>query len=260
MATPIGQVLDKLEIGKNTVKRHAGVCELCGGELVGVRSPGGEEYNIQECGRCQIERIKANEEKVREDKMRMMAWYRVVDEKYRDMQWGDFSTSKPWQKFVFTGCQNWIDEFQCGHWLVMYGRQGTGKTMLKNLLIKDLCRKGYKVCSTTMRDMHSTHIAAVKGESPIQRPEIYYSSFDVLVVDEVGRSTATESLKQFMFSVTDRIYRNGKSMMLLSNLMVMSKDGEQEKRSIADFVDYERLVEQSTFLPFTGDTFRVAKQ
>jgi len=257
----IGEVVGGfIETKMGTVKRSGEYCEVCGTELLEVQNRDTKLYSIQTCGRCAIEnQKKGTTEDIREH-TKKRAYIHQVDKKFIDKTWNDFKRKTKEQKYVYNNCRNWIERFNLGKWLVLYGGQGTGKTFLKNMILKDLARQGFNYESTTLRDMYSQYLEKQRNGESTKKLEERYASKSILFIDELGRASDTDSLKHFMFSIIDKIYIAKRSLILVSNMMIEADDESEEhddkKKYISDFIDFERLKECATFIPFYGESYR----
>lgn len=174
----------------------------------------------------------------------------VIDKKYRDSEFSDFIVNDQNQKQI-EKLKNWIDDFKLPNWLVISGEQGTGKTMLKNILIKELYKKGFKC------DSYDYQVMSIEYQDRISNGSLmkYFNHLiydKIMIIDELGRKKATEGFFDFMFSVINQMYLENKTVILITNLPI-SNEG------IGKFIDMDRLKENAKSIVLTGDSFRGKK-
>jgi len=156
------------------------------------------------------------------------------------------------QKKMLEKIHLYLDNFELGKWLVMFGRQGTGKGMIKNLMLKDLGSKGISFINTDAKTIYNEWLKAnsnLATESVLDMTK-RLTSTDVLVIDELGRHKITESMKDFLFDITNMIYKNNKSLILITNLTV---------DKISTYIDKDRLGENTQWIPFYWESYRPTK-
>jgi len=154
------------------------------------------------------------------------------------------------QKWLESGCMGSND---CPEWLVIYGNQGTGKTFLKNLIIKDLYDKhGIHVKSLTMYNLYMQYLDALNS-GKLTKLFADLKRHKVLIIDELGRKQLTQAIYDFLFEIVDTIYLENKILVVISNL---PPNSTPNKKGISDYLDTARIRENSIMIPLVGDSFR----
>ena len=131
----------------------------------------------------------------------------------------------------------WIEE----KGLILYGKQGTGKNMLSNIVQYELIKAGLRTHRDTQFNIYNK---ILKDEATIRS----YLQYDVLFVDEIGRISNTEPSRNTFFELMDTFKSKNKQIVLTTNL----------KEGMKDFIDLERLKEYMV-IPFTWESSRGKK-
>jgi len=169
----------------------------------------------------------------------------ILDAKYKDITFDDFSILPENQKTI-DNIKSWLDNYKHGKWLVIKGNQGTGKTMLKNIIMRELYLR-YKIKSynTTLYTLYIDYLDALRdGKTGSMLDSLGNSK--MLIIDEIGRRQSTEALKDFIFEVMDRLYLNGGSAILITN-----------DKTVTGYIDESRLKEVGISLALIGKDWRV---
>jgi DNA replication protein DnaC len=107
---------------------------------------------------------------------------------------------------------------QYGRSIVMVGATGAGKTHLACGLLRHVIEKGGTGIYTTAIDLVGRITATFGGKGDEAAVVDELCSVDLLVIDEVGRTTDTQFVSTQFFRVLDRRYRDCKPVVLCSNL------------------------------------------
>lgn len=174
----------------------------------------------------------------------------LLDKKYIDTEWDDFTTTKENEKSLLK-----VGEWEMDHkgkWLIIHGPQGTGKTMLKNILIKDMMlEKNLTIYAGTMYGLYLEYLDSLKtGTSKKLLDSL--GNKKLIVIDEIGRRDCSKAISDFMFELMDMNYNNEHSAILLTNLTLLD-NGEI---NFFNYIDKERCVEIGVNCPLVGKSFR----
>jgi len=182
-----------------------------------------------------------------------------LDNKYKSIQEKDFIITKEneesYNKMMYLA-DNFKTERLKGKWYVIKGHQGTGKTMIKNIVLKKIrCLKSldrdlhYRISmeSMTLYSLYLLYLDSMKNGETLDLLQDF-GNYDLLVIDEIGRRESTSALKDFLFELMERRYNNEKPTILISNLA-----------SVKDYIDEDRLKEVGVLCPMTGESFRGKK-
>lgn len=151
--------------------------------------------------------------------------------------------------------KNYADKFEelNDTGLVLYGSVGTGKTYSACCIANALIDKGYKVLVTNFPKI------ANELQSTFEKQEYIDNlvGFDLLVIDDLASERRTEYMDEMVTNVIDSRYRNGKPVIITTNLtadeMVYSEDVNRQRI-------YSRLYEMCVFYEVKGDDRRKSKQ
>jgi len=143
-----------------------------------------------------------------------------------------------------------VQFLQEGKSVVMYGNNGTGKTMLAFSSIRDKIVKGMSTRYVSLLDV----IDEIKdtfstGVSPLRIVEKYIG-YDYLVIDEMDKSYGTPTEFINIFRILNGRYMDKKPTVLITNA---SKD---DVISIVGRSSYERIVEDGTAVNMNWDSYR----
>lgn len=176
--------------------------------------------------------------------------------RFAGMTFGDYVAETDGQRKAFAIAKDFGDRFVMhrdrGDWLVFAGRPGNGKTMLATSVLQQVCRQGFTGRYTTCAEMVQA-VRATWGRDGEGREADVISAFcevDLLVVDEIGSQTASESVQSILHEVLCGRYGSMRPTILASNL---GKDG------LAEFLGdriWDRLTECGRWCSFTWASYR----
>lgn len=110
--------------------------------------------------------------------------------------------------------------------LCLYGANGTGKTFLSSLIIKEAYRLRYKSAMITMQGLIDLNFKQRKEEEDYQKIKLIREA-DFLVIDELGKETFTKSGSNI--NLLEEALRNavtrGQVVILCSNLPLEGEEG-----------------------------------
>lgn len=149
----------------------------------------------------------------------------------------NFKITNEVQNFMFSKAKLFVDliKNQKLSWnsLCLYGNVGTGKTHIATAILKELCvsekshlynmTQYFNCFYTTSQEITSSIQEATsysKNKKFFSRDEAinWYSKKDVLVIDEVGRSSSKNNEEaDCLFNVIDKLKENNKALVLCTN-------------------------------------------
>lgn len=208
-------------------------CEKCAKEEK-------EEEEIKEA-----ERIKAQYEKAMIDERIRCG----VSKRNSKSTFNEFECSNDGQNKAKSSAIRWVDKFKSNKEsapsMMITGKVGTGKTLIASCILNELVihphelpisqvthrRVGNNYKIIKLIDMvRSLKETWSKSSEKTERDLIkYYSSLDLLIIDEVGMGFESDTEKLFVFDVIDGRYQNEMPTILISNL-----NAEGIKGSIGD--------------------------
>ena len=150
--------------------------------------------------------------------------------------------------------KNYAEKFETiNAGLVFYGSVGTGKTFSACCIANALIDKGYKVLVTNFPKIVNELQSTFEKQEYIDN----LVGFDLLVIDDLASERRTEYMDEMVTNVIDSRYRNGKPVIITTNLtaddMVYSEDVNRQRI-------YSRLYEMCVFYEVKGDDRRKSKQ
>ena len=237
---------------ENDIEPNAAKCDKCGRQ----RAHRVNGKIIQPCPDCELQLIHAKEQTQAHALISRSQYKDFLDEKYRDVTFKDLKAPNETLSRSYNRCHWWADNFKRDYWIVLSGNQGTGKGQIKNAILKTLGGNGHSFINTTAWEMwqrYNEHTQA--GKSLIELRD-YYCSADLLSIDEIGRTSETAPLKNFLFQVVDTIYNNNKGLMLISNLLLKGKNDDEGATAIGSYIDLDRVREKAMIVPFPGESLR----
>ena len=147
----------------------------------------------------------------------------------------------------------WIRQ---AHNLILTGFTGCGKTWLACALGNQACRQGMSVLYVrTSRLLEEIKLAHAEGSFP-KRP-MQIAKFELLVLDDFGVATLTQSERQDLLEVIDDC--TPKSTIITSQIPVEAWHDVIGEPTLADAILY-RIVHRAHVIKLTGETMRKPKK
>jgi len=186
-------------------------------------------WECRDC--CNEEDLNRKKEKEASDRMsnyNRAMWrgdYSRIPRRFADKTLENFSSNSAQQAKVLVICQKYVENFhdvaKKGTSLVFCGKPGTGKTHLAYGIASALRKLYVTAVVKTAADMTAEVKEAHKSESSDSTPTIVverYSSFGLLIIDEVGVQVSSEAEKRIFFDIINKRYENMVPTILISNL------------------------------------------
>lgn len=137
--------------------------------------------------------------------------------------WG-WTASMPVQKpaieWARSYCEDTVKAISSGRSAILHGSAGTGKTHLAVGILRHVIEQGgtgiYATCADMLGMVRATY---QKGSSDTEQSVIdRLAGVDLLVIDELGRTTDSSHEQATFFRILDTRYRNMKPTIIVSNL------------------------------------------
>lgn len=162
--------------------------------------------------------------------------YRGVPAEYTEATLAEYTDIKK-RTFFERYLNNLDDMYDDKMHLVLYGNNGTGKTYLSSILIKESYRQRYDSCMITLTQLMELTFNANKSEENLNKLN-YIKRCHFLVIDEVGKEnfTSTGSNVALLEDTLRKAITNGQVVILCSNLPV-ERICEQYGASVKSLVD-----------------------
>lgn len=252
-------------LGKLEIRQVKTMCPLHGEYLANQVWLSGQIKEVSECPECfkLKEAQKAiEEEKARKEEAERNRKQRIVETRMPlEYQTKDFSTfiqETDSQKAAFKLARRFVKGWEKakagGYGLLFLGSCGTGKTHLACAIMIELLKEyafsypRYYKASEIFSSVRSTYQA---GSTTNEEETLkFFSSIQLLVIDEVGVQKGSESEKRILFSILDNRVTSNKPTILLSNL------GPKALEELLGDRLYDRVRSKCVPMLFAGSSMR----
>jgi len=149
--------------------------------------------------------------------------------------------------------ENFSVNLDAGRCLLIIGGQGTGKNHLVNALARHIIIKGYSVRMLDASDMvyrvrNTWSLRTSETEADVLNE---LSKLDLLVINELGVLSQTESEKRILFRIINRRYEDQRPSIIIGNVT------REEAQRILGLPSYDRLREDGgQVLVFDWQSYR----
>lgn len=252
-------------LGKLEIRQVKTMCPLHGEYLANQVWLSGQIKEISECPECfklkQAQKA-IEEEKARKEEAERNRKQRIVETRMPlEYQTKDFSTfiqETDSQKAAFKLARRFVKGWEKakagGYGLLFLGSCGTGKTHLACAIMIELLKEyafsypRYYKASEIFSSVRSTYQA---GSTTNEEETLkFFSSIQLLVIDEVGVQKGSEAEKRILFSILDNRVTSNKPTILLSNL------GPKALEELLGDRLYDRVRSKCVPMLFAGPSMR----
>ena len=220
-------------IGKLEIRQVKAICPLHGEYLANEVWLGGQLKEVSECPECfklnkaqrAIEEEKARKQEEAKNRQARIKETRMPLE-YQNKDFSTFITETESQRNALAMAKRFVNGWEKakagGYGLLFLGGCGTGKTHLACAIMLELLDKYaclypryYKVTEifSAVRSTYQTGV--ITNEEEMLK---FFSSIQLLVIDEVGIQKGSEAEKRILFSILDNRVTSNKPTILMSNL------------------------------------------
>jgi DNA replication protein DnaC len=138
--------------------------------------------------------------------------------------------------------------------VILFGSNGTGKTMILHNLAHAAIMNGYS-CRFTTASAMLNHLASEEGAHGLQTALRRYSSPQVLVIDEVGYLSYGNRHADLLFEVISRRY--GQKSTLVSTNKPFAQWNEVFPNAACVVTLVDRLIHHSEIVNIEGESYRL---
>ena len=209
---------------------------------------------ICQCRKEELAREDAERERQRElDRVRELASYSLVDERFHESTFDRFVASTPDDQRVLRICRNYVEHFDemLAHnaGLLFFGSPGTGKTFAASCIANALMEQRVPVLVTSIVRL----TANMFGED---LNELLYrmNTARLLVLDDFGAERNTDFKAEQIFTVIDARYAAKKPMIITTNLTDFKTEMDVRRKRV-----YDRIFEVCTPIKMDGESKRRAQ-
>ena len=231
---------------------HCGVC----GKAKEYRFPFNGRFVHCIC-QCRIDEM-AREEEERQrqkelDRVRELASYSLVDERFRESTFDNFVASTPEDERVQRICRNYVEHFDemlaNNAGLLFFGSPGTGKTFAASCIANALMERRVPVLVTSIVRLTANMFGDDLNEL-LER----MNTARLLVLDDFGAERNTEFKAEQIFTVIDSRYAAKKPMIITTNLTDFKSETDVRRKRV-----YDRIFEVCTPIRMDGESKRRAE-
>lgn len=252
-------------LGKLEIRQVKTMCPLHGEYLANQVWLSGQIKEISECPECfklkQAQKA-IEEERARKEEAERNRKQRIVETRMPlEYQTKDFSTfiqETDSQKAAFKLARRFVKGWEKakagGYGLLFLGSCGTGKTHLACAIMIEILKEyafsypRYYKASEIFSSVRSTYQA---GSTTNEEETLkFFSSIQLLVIDEVGVQKGSEAEKRILFSILDNRVTSNKPTILMSNL------GPKALEELLGDRLYDRVRSKCVPMLFAGPSMR----
>lgn len=167
----------------------------------------------------------------------------------------DYSTDPVMDK-AHKYVERWHACYENNIGLLLFGPVGTGKTFFAGCIANALLDQCVPVLMTNFSKIINT-LSGMYNEDKNAYIESL-SSYDLLIIDDLGIERNTEYVLEQIYSIIDARYRSRKPMIITTNLGL----NDMKNAAAADIRYariYDRILEICQPIPFTGKNYRLEK-
>ncbi|UAW63468.1 ATP-binding protein [Mycoavidus sp. HKI] len=180
-----------------------------------------------------------------------------IPRRFLDCDFCNYEATTSEQQLVLNRCKEYANDFakyrETGTCLLLCGRTGTGKNHLATAITRQLLAAGYSVLRIKASEYFDAYWSKAFDERETWLKNM--ASVDLLIMDEIGRSSNAKSAKDAFFRLLDARYEAQ-----LPNLLATNHNRE-ELIDILGTAAYDRLTERGGVrLTLDWESYRAKKE
>ena len=224
------------------------VCEKHGRYQENALIDGVERWAADGCQKCKKEAQAAQLLRARDSKLQSSN----LPKRFAGCEFDNYEADASDKAKAVRVCQRYADNFtsviESGTNLILRGNVGTGKNHLSTAIAKSVMADGY----TVLRVKAGQFLTEFWAREFIERQRWLESvcNIDLLIVDELGRSSDSKAANNAFFALIDGRYENVKPTIVLTNLDAPEIEAELGKAAA------DRLNGNSYTVEFNWESYR----
>ncbi|HOA84199.1 MAG TPA: ATP-binding protein [Thermodesulfovibrio thiophilus] len=247
-------------IGENAFTERK--CEVCGRILTPVEvNIAGRIYKVVPACECEVKKYQEEKERLerKELDIYLESFFALSEaERYKDCSLENFEpregVREAWEK-VKQYIENLEENLKTGHSLFLFGDVGTGKSHLAFSIYNEAKNKHFSVVFNTVSNiMNRLDKTFTNKEAEFDLLELLKIA-DLLVLDDLGVEVENQRSKERLHEIIAGRYNGRKATIITTNLKTQSEIIQWLGARI-----FDRLLETSTFIRFSGKSYRQEKR
>jgi len=237
-------------------------CKVCGRTLKSVEiEVVGRIYKVVPACECEIKKYQEEKERLerKELDVYLESFFSLSEaERYKDCSLENFEPREgvnEAREKVKQYIDNLEENLRVGHSLFLFGDVGTGKSHLAFSIYNEAKKRHFSAIFNTVSNlMNRLDKAFVNKEAEFDLLELLKIA-DLLVLDDLGVEVESKRSKERLYEIIVGRYNSRKATIITTNLR-----NQNEMIQWLGARVFDRLLESSTFIEFSGKSYRWVKR